>query len=351
PLMSVSASATLYEILGVTKEATPEEVRKAYRKRALQTHPDRLPQNVSPADKKAAEEQFRLVNNAYEVLNNPENRKLYDKHGVWPPPAEQPDAGRSSARSPFGFPGDPFANDSFFSGHFGSGSHSRGPQWTFTDPFELFNSLFGDLHAAFDNDPFFANTPFTRSPFDDPFFRSPFGSSPFGDPFGGSLFCSSPFGGSPFGGSLLGGSPFGGFLTGPAMNSSNTRVYSSRSQTIGSNGRFVSQSQTTRTVNGRTESITKRVDAEGNEHVIYSSPDGERYSINGVEQPSGGYIDAPRRSSTMPAPRSPPAAIADRPAEPPVNVVPPPPPAQSFNVPISSGMHPCKLPPALQAPY
>ena len=52
------------------------QVRKAYRKRALQTHPDRLPQDVSAADKKAAEEQFRLVNNAYEVLNNTENRKV-----------------------------------------------------------------------------------------------------------------------------------------------------------------------------------------------------------------------------------------------------------------------------------
>ena len=51
-------------------------MRKAYRRLALQTHPDRLPQNVSTADKKAAEEQFRLVNNAYEVLNNEENRKV-----------------------------------------------------------------------------------------------------------------------------------------------------------------------------------------------------------------------------------------------------------------------------------
>ena len=188
--------------------------------------------------------------------------QLYDKHGVWPPPTEQPDAGRNSARSPFGFSSDPFANDPFFRGHFGSGSGSRGPQWAFTDPFELFHSLFGDLHAAFDDDPFFANTPFTRSPFDDPFFRSPFASSPFGDPFGGSLFRSSPFGGSPFGGGLLGGSPFGGFLTGPGMSSSNSRVYSSSSQTIGTNGRFISQSRTTRTINGRTESITKRVDAD-----------------------------------------------------------------------------------------
>lgn len=51
-------------------------MRKAYKKRALQTHPDRLPQNIGPVDKQAAEEQFRLVNNAYEVLNNEDNRKV-----------------------------------------------------------------------------------------------------------------------------------------------------------------------------------------------------------------------------------------------------------------------------------
>ena len=51
-------------------------VRKAYRRKALETHPDRLPQNVTTAEKSAAEEQFRLVNNAYEVLNNAENRQV-----------------------------------------------------------------------------------------------------------------------------------------------------------------------------------------------------------------------------------------------------------------------------------
>ncbi|RDX54286.1 DnaJ-domain-containing protein [Lentinus brumalis] len=340
-------ATNLYEVLGIAKEASPEEVRKAYRKRALQTHPDRLPQNVSSADKKAAEEQFRLVNNAYEVLNNTENRKLYDKHGVWPPPAEQPAFERSSSRDAFSaFGHDPFANDPFFSSGFG---RSRRP-FAFTDPFELFNSLFGDLHSAFDNDPLFANTPFFRSPFDDPFFRTSFGSSPFGaSPFGASPFGASPFGrGDPFGGSLLGRSPFAGMLGGGSMfppieDISGARVYSSSTEAAGRNGQWLSRSQMTRTVNGRTEVITKRIDAEGNEHITYSSPEGERYTINGVEQPSRGSIDAPRRSGSHRSSRQPPAPLADVPANPPAALASPPPAqAQAYSVPIAgpSSSHP-----------
>lgn len=93
PPAQANATTNLYEILGIQRDATQEEgehsvpfcsaelttertVRKAYKKRALQTHPDRLPQNIGPAEKRAAEEQFRLVNNAYEVLNNDDNRKV-----------------------------------------------------------------------------------------------------------------------------------------------------------------------------------------------------------------------------------------------------------------------------------
>ncbi|KAI0641933.1 hypothetical protein C8Q79DRAFT_918199 [Trametes meyenii] len=306
--MSAPASTNLYELLGVRKDATSQEVRQAYRRRALQTHPDRLPQDVSAADKKAAEEQFRLVNNAYEVLNNEENRKLYDKHGVWPPPAERPDYPRRPSRDQFSQ--NPFFNDPFFQTPFGSGARAeRG--FAFTDPFELFNSLFGDLHNAFDNDPFFSGTPFVHAPFNDPFFRSPFDNDP--------VFRSA-FGGSPFGNSMFGGSPFGA-LMGDAMfpqieGGSSSRVYSSRTEAVGQNGQWVSRSQMTRTVNGRTETITKRVDASGNEHITYASPEGERYTINGVEQPthSNRPVEGPRPSETAP-PRQPPRAIADTPAQ------------------------------------
>lgn len=64
-----------YEILGVSRDATPEEIKKAYRKKALQYHPDR-----NPGDKEA-EAKFKEAAEAYEVLSNPEKKKIYDQYG------------------------------------------------------------------------------------------------------------------------------------------------------------------------------------------------------------------------------------------------------------------------------
>jgi DnaJ family protein B protein 6 len=85
----------LYDILGIDSDATQEQVRKAYKKKALKTHPDRLPQGATASDKALSEEQFRKVcmpsirhlsqhteqplqqvNNAYEILNDAQNRKV-----------------------------------------------------------------------------------------------------------------------------------------------------------------------------------------------------------------------------------------------------------------------------------
>jgi len=96
-----------YHTLGVSRDASPEEVKRAFRRLARQHHPD------VAKDKRRAEERFKEINEAYEVLGNPENRKKYDRLGAnWragaefrPPPGWQ--AGGRGGAEAFGR-GEPF---------------------------------------------------------------------------------------------------------------------------------------------------------------------------------------------------------------------------------------------------
>src|SRR5258708_32921785 len=66
-----------YEILGVAKDASLADIKKAYRSLALKYHPDRVPE----AEKKAAEEKFKEISEAYGVLSDPQKKQTYDQFG------------------------------------------------------------------------------------------------------------------------------------------------------------------------------------------------------------------------------------------------------------------------------
>ena len=116
-----------YQILGVPRDASDADVKKAFRKLARQYHPD------VAKDKKTAEEKFKEINEAYEVLGDPDNRRKYDelgarwKEGVRPSPGWNGHAGRSPGGDQgfeFRFDGTGFSD--FFEQFFGRGERFGG---------------------------------------------------------------------------------------------------------------------------------------------------------------------------------------------------------------------------------
>lgn len=115
----------LYKVLGVSKSATAAELKSAYRKLAVQYHPDK---NKS----KESEEKFKEINQAYEVLGNEQKRKQYDQFGA----AAFENGGRGGAGGgPFGGGQGPFTY-SYTSN--GQGADFGG----FSDPFDIFEQFF-----------------------------------------------------------------------------------------------------------------------------------------------------------------------------------------------------------------
>ena len=116
------AKRDYYEVLGIEKGASADEIKKAYRKTALKYHPDRNPDN------KEAEEKFKEAAEAYDVLSNPDKRARYDQYGH---------AGMDGAGAGFGGFGGGFSMEDIFSqfgdifgGGFGFGGGGRARQRT-----------------------------------------------------------------------------------------------------------------------------------------------------------------------------------------------------------------------------
>ena len=106
-----------YEVLGVSKSATPDEIKKAYRKLAMKYHPDR---NHEPG----AEDKFKEINEAYEVLSDEKKRATYDQFGhAGMDGAFGQGGGFSGGFTDFSDLGDIFG--SFFGGGFGGGGSRR----------------------------------------------------------------------------------------------------------------------------------------------------------------------------------------------------------------------------------
>jgi curved DNA-binding protein len=101
-----------YAILGVPRNATQEEIKRAYKRLARQYHPD---VNKSPE----AEEKFKEINEAYAVLSDPEKRKIYDTYGTTTPPPPPPPGGYDFS----GFDVEDFSD--FFQELFGGGLFGR----------------------------------------------------------------------------------------------------------------------------------------------------------------------------------------------------------------------------------
>lgn len=248
----------LYEILGVLRDASSEEIKKSYRKLALKWHPDKNPDN-----KDAAEKKFKEIAEAYEILSDSQKRAIYDSQGM------EGIRGNGGGGRPGGF----------------SSHHSSG-HFHFTDPNEIFRQMFG-TGSIFDimeemmggggmrRQSSRRNN--NRTHRHDPFgFQTAFGGGMFGGMMGPSMISqqfSDPFDDDFFGGGFGGGS-------------NSMTMFSSGMGGFGGmgGGNFKSVSQQTAYVNGK--QVTTKTTQENGVETVERIENGKLVSkrVNGVEQ-------------------------------------------------------------------
>ncbi|XP_068604493.1 dnaJ homolog subfamily B member 6a [Brachionichthys hirsutus] len=250
-----------YQVLAVQRDASAEDIKKAYRKLALRWHPDKNPESKEEAEKK-----FKELSEAYEVLSDVNKRTLYDRYG------KEGLTGNNAGR------------------HFNNGDRFHEP-FTFRNPDDVFREFFNG-----------------RDPFAD-FFGDPFSYNPFfnggrrhhnranhnrtGDPFFGGFVGFPPFGAgfAPFDqgfGTFGSMHPMGHMTTMGTLGGDGFSSFSSTSFGGGGGGgnmgSFRSVSTSTKIVNGR-KITTKRILENGQERVEVEE-DGQLRSltVNGKEQ-------------------------------------------------------------------
>ncbi|XP_056607056.1 dnaJ homolog subfamily B member 6b [Triplophysa dalaica] len=245
-----------YQILGVLRNASQGEIKKAYRKQALKWHPDKNPDN-----KHDAEIKFKEISEAYEILSDENKRRQYDRYG----------------REGVSNRGSHYEED--YSGRF-----------TFRNPEDVFREFFGGRDPFAD---FFAD-----DPFEDFFGGRHRGVSR--NRMAGSFFSGFPPFGPPAPAFDMGFTPFGPMGGGGFNSFSSSSFGGGGGGGGGGMGNFRSVSTSTKFVNGR-RITTKRIIENGQEREEVEE-DGQLKSltVNGI--PDDNALDEGCRQAALPSP-------------------------------------------------